>query len=97
MHISPEGQSANSLLKILEGAVAMGRNNDDDVKKSAMKDETVSPSIDEPVVAPGVPVDKPEPQLRFLLCHTLSCLMEKDLRSCFECDDFPCVKLQDEW
>ncbi len=35
-------------------------------------------------------------RLRFHLCVTLSCLMEKNIRSCFECDEFPCPKVQDD-
>lgn len=35
-----------------------------------------------------------EGRLQFLLCHTLACLMGRDLRSCFECELFPCDKLK---
>jgi len=35
-------------------------------------------------------------RLRFYLCQTLDCLIEKNIRSCFECDDFPCPKVQEE-
>ncbi|OPX87050.1 DUF3795 domain-containing protein [Pelotomaculum sp. PtaB.Bin117] len=38
---------------------------------------------------------QPEGRLRFLLCRTLDCIIEKDIRSCFECDEFPCQKLQE--
>lgn len=38
---------------------------------------------------------QPEERLRFLLCRTLDCIIEKDIRSCFECDEFPCLKLQE--
>ncbi|MCG9967022.1 DUF3795 domain-containing protein [Pelotomaculum terephthalicicum JT] len=37
---------------------------------------------------------KPDSPLQFYLCNTLGCLMERELRSCFECDDFPCAKLR---
>lgn len=37
---------------------------------------------------------QPDGRLHFFLCNTLGCLMERDLRSCFECDDFPCAKLR---
>ncbi len=36
-----------------------------------------------------------EGRLRFYLCRTLDCIMEKNIRSCYECDEFPCPKLQD--
>ncbi|OPY57037.1 MAG: hypothetical protein A4E55_01853 [Pelotomaculum sp. PtaU1.Bin035] len=35
-----------------------------------------------------------EGRLQFYLCYTLDCIMEKGIRSCFECDDFPCSKLR---
>lgn len=38
-----------------------------------------------------------EDKLHFPLCSTLSCLIERNIRSCGECDDFPCAKLKSEW
>ncbi len=47
-------------------------------------------------VAPKDNSGQAEGRLRFYLCRTLDCIMEKNIRSCYECDEFPCSKLQDD-
>ena len=37
-----------------------------------------------------------EGKLTFNICQTLSCLIEKNIKSCYECDEFPCAKVKDE-
>ncbi|KAF1084450.1 putative S-adenosyl-L-methionine-dependent methyltransferase [Sporotomaculum syntrophicum] len=56
----------------------------------------VKAEMAENVVTPQVGSVQGKGRLRFHLCQTLSCLMEKNIRSCYECDEFPCPEVQEE-
>ncbi len=56
----------------------------------------VKAEMAEDLVAPQVGGVQGKGRLRFYLCQTLGCLMEKNIRSCYECDEFPCPKVQEE-